>query len=395
MLRFPHPFIPALCLLLTSTALTVAAAPATAQSPTLDDLLASMSPADKIGQLFMLGFDGDAAAGALPALTELRAGGIVLTSNVTDAQSAARLTSGLQQAAAASHLPPLLISVNHEGGDVQPMRGGMTDFGTQWRLGRQLLSQAVPNACLRGALHGGELAAIGINMNLAPDVDVWDNPANTVIGERSFSSDPQVVATLGAAYIEGLQRQGVLAVAKHFPGHGSSTEDSHQALPVIPHDRAWLDTHELVPFEAAIQANAAAIMVGHLSFPRIDPVAGRPSSLSPLMVDGILRGDLGYEGLVVTDDLGAMKAISAGYTPADAAVQALQAGSDMLLVVGPLATQREMVATLTDALGTSIPPDRLDRSVRKILTAKVQAGLLPGAAPSLTPAAPVCPPTTA
>jgi beta-N-acetylhexosaminidase len=358
----------------------------------VDDLLAGMSLADKVGQVFMLGFPGGDVSAALPVLTQLRAGGIVLTNNVTDAQSAQQLTTGLQQAAASNNLLPLLISVNHEGGDVQPIRGGMTEFGSQWSLGQQQpLGDAVAAACFRGDVHGRELAAIGINMNLAPDVDVWDNPANTVIGERSFSSDPVVAASLGAAYTEGLQRHDVLAVAKHFPGHGSSTDDSHQTLPVIQHDRAWLDAHELVPFRAAIQANTAAIMVGHLKFPLIDPAPGRPSSLSPVMVSGILRTDLGFTGLVITDDLGAMKAISAGFTPAAGAVQAFQAGSDMLLVVGPPATEREMVEALTDAVGSTIPPERLDDSVRRIVTAKIQAGVLPGEAPSLAPTEPVCP----
>jgi beta-N-acetylhexosaminidase len=367
------------------------AAGQSAATTDVDAVLARMSLADKVGQLFMLGFAGSDASSALPILADLRAGGIVLTTNVSSAQSASRLTTDLQQTAAANNLLPLLISVNHEGGDVQPIRGGMTMFGTQFALGQlRPLSDAISAACLRGDVHGRELAAIGINMNLAPDVDVWDYPANTVIGERSFSSDPQVVASLGSAYIEGLQRQGVLAVAKHFPGHGSSTEDSHQTLPVIQHDRTWLDAHELVPFQTAIDANVAAVMVGHLDFPLIDPVPGRPSSLSPVIVSGILRGDLGFIGLVITDDLGAMRAISAGYSPATAAVQAFQAGSDMLLVVGPPTAEREMVEALADAVGSSISAERLDESVRRVITAKIQAGLLPGSAPSLAATNPVC-----
>jgi beta-N-acetylhexosaminidase len=258
----------------------------------------------------------------------------------------------------------------------------MTVYGPQWELGQLPLSDAVAAARQRGQTHGRELSAIGISMNLAPDLDVWDNPANTVIGERSFSDDPSVAAQLGAAYIQGLQQQGVLAVGKHFPGHGSSAEDSHQTLPVVPHDRAWLDTHELVPFRSAIQAHVAAIMVGHLSFPLIDPAPSRPSSLSPVFVTSILRNDLGYDGLVITDDLGGMKAITAGYSPGTAAVQAFVAGSDMLLSVGPLDTEQEMVQAITDAVGPTISMQRLDASVRRILLAKAQAGLLPAHNPA-------------
>jgi beta-N-acetylhexosaminidase len=368
------------------------AGPARAQPDPLEALIAQMSLADRVGQLFMLGFPGDDASAAVPLLGELRAGGIVLTANVTSADSARALTGALQSNAAANGLLPLLISVNHEGGDVQPITVGMTNYNSQWQLGLMPLSTAIPAACERGQVHGRELAAIGINMNLAPDLDVLDNPANTVIGERAFSGDPAVVAQLGDAYIEGLQAQGVLAVGKHFPGHGSSSADSHQALPVVPHDRAWLDSHELVPFSAAIQANVAAIMVDHLSFPQIDPVVDRPSSLSPVFVDGILRTALGFRGLIVSDDLGQMKAVTDAYTPGAAAVQALVAGSDMLLTVGPLDNEREMVQAVLDAIPGTISQQRLDASVRRVLTAKVQAGLLPGTASGLTPPTRVCAP---
>lgn len=362
-----------------------------AEQAEVDTLLSQMSVEDKVGQVFMLGFPGSDATAARPMLTELRAGGIVLTSNVSDASSAETLTSGLQTMANADGLLPLLISVNHEGGSVQPITGGMTSFGPQFELGKvQPADVAVAAACRRGDVHGQELAEIGINMNLAPDLDVWDNPANTVIGDRSFSSDPSTAAMLGAAYIEGLQRHGVLAVGKHFPGHGSSTDDSHETLPIVMHDRAWLDSHELVPFEAAINASVAAIMVGHLSFPLIDPVADRPSSLSPVFVSGMLRTDLGFDGLVVTDDLGQMRAVTAGYTPGDAAIQSLQAGSDVLLVVGPLQTERQMVRAVIGGVGSSISMDQLDAAVRRVLTAKIQAGLLPGSAPSLSPTTPSC-----
>ena len=236
---------------------------------------------------------------------------------------------------------------------------------------------------------GRELAEIGINTALAPDIDILDNLSNTVIGDRAFSGDPSVVAQLGAAFIEGLQDQGVLAVGKHFPGHGSTTTDSHYTLPVVFHDRGWLDSHELVPFRAAIQANVAAIMVAHLRFPMIDPEP-RPSSLSPVFVTDILRTDLAYDGLVMTDDLGAMKAVTATYTPAQSAVMALAAGTDVLLSVGPVDDERQMAEAVIQAVGATIPPERLDASVRRVLVAKAQVGLLAGGATPLTPATRVC-----
>jgi beta-glucosidase-like glycosyl hydrolase len=212
-----------------------------------------------------------------------------------------------------------------------------------------------------------------------------------VIADRSYSDDPTVAARLGAAYVEALQAQGVLAVGKHFPGHGSSIEDSHLTLPVVWHDRARLDAVELAPFRAALAANVAAIMTAHVSYPLIDPVADRPASLSPAIVGGLLRGELGYDGLVVTDDMGAMEAITGRYEPGDAAVQAIQAGADLLIVVGPIDRQRRMIEAITAEIGRGIPTERLDASVRRVLRAKQQAGLL-GPRPSLAPTAPVCGP---
>jgi beta-N-acetylhexosaminidase len=356
----------------------------------IDAIVAQMTLEDKIGQLFMLGFSGADASAAVPLLADLKAGGIVLSTNVSTAGGALALTTALQRTAKSNGLQPLLISANHEGGDVQPIKGGMTVFGPQWTLGHEPLSNALADACARGTTMGQQLARVGINMDLAPDLDVLDNQANTVIGDRAFSADPQVVARLGTAFIDGLQGQGVLAVGKHFPGHGSSTEDSHQMLPVVMHDRAWMDAHELVPFEAAIETNVAAIMVGHLSFPLVDPVANRPSSLSPIFVSDILRTQLGFDGLIVTDDVGQMKAITAGYSPGSAAVQALVAGSDVVLTVGPLQNEREMIKAVTAAIPGTISEDRLDQSVRRVLIAKMQAGLLDGSPSSLTSGRPAC-----
>lgn len=353
--------------------------------------LAAMATADKVGQLLLAGFEGSDAAGAGPAIGELRAGGIALLANATTADQARALTTDLQRLAARAGLPPLLIAIDHEGGSVQRIRTGVTNLGSNWLLGQVTPPErAVAAACQRGAIHGRELAGLGISMNLAPVLDVWDNPANTVIGDRSYSSDPAVAARLGAAYVEAMQAQGVLAVGKHFPGHGSSTEDSHLTLPVVAHDRARLDAVELVPFRAAIQADVAAIMTAHVSYPLVDPEPDRPGSLSPAIVDGLLRGELGYEGLVVTDDMGAMQAITGRYEAGEAAVRAIEAGADLLIVVGPLDRQRRTVEAILAEVGRSISPERLDASVRRVLRAKQAAGLLGPDRPSLAPPTPVC-----
>lgn len=355
--------------------------------------LAGLSTADKVGQLLMAGFEGADAAGAAAAIGELRAGGIALLANAKTADQARVLTAELQRLAAAQGLPPLLIAIDHEGGPVQRIRTGVSSLGPNWQLGQvRPLEAAVAAACSRGAIHGRELADLGIRMNLAPVLDVWDNPENTVIGERAYSGDPAIAARLGAAYVEALQARGVLAVGKHFPGHGSSREDSHLTLPVVRHDRARLEAVELAPFRAAMAANVASIMTAHVSYPLLDPVPDRPGSLSPAIVDGLLRGELGYGGLIVTDDMGAMEAITGRYEAGDAAVKAVLAGSDLLIVVGPLERQRRMVRAILAEVGTSISPERLATSVRRVLRAKQQAGLLgpDTSGPGLLPTAAAC-----
>ena len=347
----------------------------------IEALLARMSVADKVGQLMMLGFDGLSAAGAGTAVRELRAGGIVL-GNGRDADETRRVIDDLQEMARKSGSLPLLTAIDQEGGPVQRIRVGVTTFSPNWEVGQIEDPTAAREAvCNRGATHGRELRRLGIGINLAPVLDIWDNPANSVIAVRAYSDDPAVVAGLGGAYIEALQREGVLATAKHFPGHGSSMGDSHQVLPVVNHDREWLLDHELVPFRAAVRAGVAAIMTDHVSYPLVDAVPNRPASLSPTIVNDLLREELGYGGLVVSDDLGAMRAIVDHYEPGDAAVQALLAGNDMLSAVGPLSSQRRMFDALMAEVGRTVSPDRLDLSVRRILRAKQRAGLLDGSAP--------------
>jgi beta-N-acetylhexosaminidase len=356
-------------------------ASAAQDAPDVEGLLASLSLEDKVGQLLLLGFDGTSAASAETQIAELRAGGIVLLANGSSADGVQALVQGLRDRARDVGVLPPLVAIDHEGGLVQRVRTGMSQLGPNRNVGSiQPLADAIAAACDRGATHGRELRAIGIDMNLAPVLDVWDNPANTVIASRAYSADPGRVAALGAAYVESLQRAGVLATAKHFPGHGSTDEDSHLALPVLHHDRARLEEVELVPFRAAVRAQVAAIMTAHVSYPLVDPVPDRPATLSPAIIGGILRVDLGYDGLVVTDDMGAMRAITGAYGPGEAAVQAIAAGADMLTIAGPTATEVEARRALLAAIGNQISEARLNQSVRRVLRAKQLAGLLPGPA---------------
>jgi beta-N-acetylhexosaminidase len=325
----------------------------------------------------MLGFDGRDASAAEPALVEMRAGGIALLSNATSATAARELAASLQSLAAARGVVPPLIAIDHEGGTVQRIRQGTTVLGPAFEVGQiEPLESAIAEAARRGDIHGRELAGMGIRMSLGPVLDVWDNPANRVIGNRAFSRSADVAAALGSAYITALQAHGVLAVGKHFPGHGSSLEDSHETLPVVRRDRATMELIELAPFRSSIQADVAAIMTAHVSYPLVDTAAERPASLSPRIVTGLLRDELGFNGLVLTDDMGVMEAITGQFEAGEAAIQAIEAGSDMLIVVGPLGRQRRMVQAVAAEIGGRISVERLDASVGRVLDAKRRAGLL-------------------
>jgi beta-N-acetylhexosaminidase len=210
---------------------------------------------------------------------------------------------------------------------------------------------------------------------------------NPVIGDRAYGRDPELVARLGAAYIRGLQGGGILASAKHFPGHGDTHVDSHLGLPVIEHDRERLDAVELLPFRRAMDPDVAvaSVMIGHLALPALDP-SGAPASLSAPVIEGLLRTELGWDGLVLTDDLGAMRAITDRYPPGEAAVLAVAAGADLLIVVRNGSNQEEARTALLDALADG----RLERSaveaaVRRVLAAKARVGLLDGVRPDPVP----------
>ena len=199
------------------------------------------------------------------------------------------------------------------------------------------------------------------------------NPANPIIGVRSFGSDPQDVAEKASAYIEGLQSAGVLACVKHFPGHGDTDKDSHKELPVINADRQHLESVELYPFEKTLGNGAASVMTAHLDVPALEGGTGRPSSLSSGIVDGILRSRWGFDGIVITDALN-MKGVSSNYPSGRAEIEAIKAGNDMLLYsADPETAYREVLRAVKNG---DIRQQRIDQSVRRILSAKYRLGIL-------------------
>ncbi len=277
----------------------------------------------------MIGFHGfEASADAKRLIRDYGVGHVILFArNVDGPEQVAGLVRELQECARlAGHDTPLLVGVDQEGGRVARMGPPWTVWPPLRALGR---IGSVDLARRMGAALAAECSAAGIKCDFAPIMDVDTNPDNPIIGNRSFSDDPDLVGRLGVAMIEGLQGGGVAASAKHFPGHGDTSVDSHLDLPVVEQSRSRLQDVEMRPFRQAIAARVATIMMAHVLYPELDPEV--PASLSRPIVDGILRRELKYDGVVLTDDL-EMKAVADRWTADRSAVMAMQAGCDIVPV---------------------------------------------------------------
>lgn len=335
----------------------------------------------------LVGFDGTTLTDEFRAvLQELHLGGVIYYDrNVVSPQQVAQLNADLQGAARANGDPALFISIDQEGGVVARLREdrGFTEFPGQMAVAA---TDDVENARRVARAIADELLALGFNMDLTPDLDVNNNPNNPIISTRSFGSDPARVAAYGVAYIETLQGEGIIAIGKHFPGHGDTAIDSHVALPTVPHDRARLDTIELVPFRAAMNANVAGIMTAHITFPAIDPTPGLAATLSSRVLTGLVRNEMKYDGLIMTDELTMGALATSGYPAPKAAVAALKAGADVLLFQTGYAMHREAHAALVDAVKRGeIPEARVDDALRRVMRVKEQFGLLTFDPRPLTP----------
>jgi len=285
---------------------------------------------EQLGQTLVVGFAG---ATVSPEVAELirdgHVGGIILFArNARDAEQVRDLTGELQAVArAAGHRYPLLITIDEENGVVRRLGAGTTVFPGNMALGAagyDELTWEVARAT------GRELRALGVTMNLAPVVDVNNNPANPVIGVRSFGEDPAEVARLGAAAVRGYRDAGMRTSLKHFPGHGDTAVDSHLALPMIDHDLERLERVELEPFRAGIAAGAEGVTVAHIAFPRLAP-DGLPGTVAPAIVRGLLRERLGFEGVILSDCM-EMDAVAETLGVEQAAVLALRAGIDLVFI---------------------------------------------------------------
>jgi beta-N-acetylhexosaminidase len=354
-----------------------ACAPTTTTPDLSGDVVSGMSLERKVGQVMSVAFHGTKITSSLEAMIRERGiGGVILYSeNFTDAASVAKLVADLDRIAREAKSLPLFFEIDQEGGPVIRISKGVTILPGQMALA----ATADPERSVRtaAAITAAELRALGVNWNFAPVADVNDEPTNPIISNRSFSSDPARVSALVTAAVQAYAAAGFFCCAKHFPGHGSTTTDSHTGLPKIDVDRATLDRVQLPPFRAAIAAGVPAIMSAHIVVPVLDATPELPVTLSKAVMTDLVRNTLGFQGLVVTDDLemGALKSVG----EATAGLRAFEAGADYLLFRFDEAAQLEGHRLIANAVRSgSVSNTRLDQSVRRVVEAKRRFGILDG-----------------
>ena len=322
-----------------------------------------MSLDQMVGQMFMISVGGTEPDYYVEKMIrERNIGGVLLFEyNMKSEAQTEELTGALQDLSMKTEPSiPLFVAADQEGGEIShaPWVAPQPAAARVGARGDPAEARAIAEEM------GRQLLRAGVNTDLAPVVDTGFGAA---IGARSFGEDPELVAEMGAAAVEGFEAAGVVCAAKHFPNHGSATSDSHSSLPVVDHDLETLRSHDLPPFEAAIEAGAPMVMVGHLVYPAIDP--RRPASLSPEAVR-MLRGELGFDGVVVTDDL-AMVGATGGGSPARAAVAAAKAGADLLVISSPPQQQADAYDAVLEAVESGeIPRGQIEASVERILEVK-------------------------
>jgi beta-N-acetylhexosaminidase len=336
----------------------------------VEALLAGLSLEARVGQLMMVGFYGSDIDAEVEELVRGHlVGGICLFKhNILSAEHVARLNDGLRRLLE-DHVPPFL-ALDQEGGNVVRVSDQVVVLPSNMALGA---TRSAELAYAAGRAQAEDLMRLGFNMNLAPVLDVNLNPRNPVIGVRSYGDSVPLVSELGRAFVRGQRDAGLVTVAKHFPGHGATDTDSHTALPVMRETREEV-LAQLEPFRTVIQEGLDGLMTAHVAIPRLtgDEV---PATLHPRVLDGLLRRDLGFDGLVITDEM-EMEAIAERYGVGRAAVMAVQAGADMVLVPWEPEKKVEVYEALLSAvLSGELSAARLEQAVRRILTVKVRRGL--------------------
>jgi beta-N-acetylhexosaminidase len=326
----------------------------------------NMTLNEKIGQLLFVGISGTSLnQNDLNLIQKYKVGGLILYShNLVDTTQSVNLLNSIKNQNSTNAIP-LFLGVDQEGGNVSRLPSDILTFPTNEQIGRINSEEYSYDI---GKTLGEELNAFGFNLNFAPVLDVNSNPDNPVIGNRSFSPDANIVSRLGTATLKGLQSQKIIPVVKHFPGHGDTKVDSHLALPIVHKDLSKLSDTELVPFKHAIKNKADAVMVAHILLPEID--SEYPATLSHTVITDILRKELNFNGVVITDDM-TMGAIKEHYSISKAVVKSINAGSDIVLVAHNYNSVVTSYNSLVEAVQNgTISEERINKSVTRILNLK-------------------------
>lgn len=359
---------------------TSQAAPPSKEEPTeesVKSLIGSMTPEQKVAQMFFItpealtGYSRVTAAGdaTKKAFDEYPVGGLIyFSANLVTPEQTKRMLSGVSDYALKTRDMPVFLGVDEEGGRVARI-GGNSAFAVEKVKAMGVLSQSGNSDAIYKAAGtiGSYLSELGFNVDFAPDADVITNPDNKVIGDRSFGTDPQAVAGMAWAFRNGLHDSGILASYKHFPGHGGTLEDSHSGYAYSYKSLDELKKAELVPFQSGCDKGVDFILASHISTPAVTG-DDTPASLSRTWITDILRNEMGYKGIIITDSL-SMEAVSSNYTSGEAAVLAVKAGNDMLMM--PQDFKSAYAALLKAVNDGDIPESRIDESVSRILKAKL------------------------
>lgn len=333
----------------------------------VEEQLEKMTLEEKIGQMIIVFYASDHMDNTLKsALTEVQPGGFILfKDNITTYEKTLKLIKEIKELVSI----PMFMSIDEEGGTIQRLYylkdKEITDIPDMYEVGKKndlSLTYEV------GKVIAEELRVFGINMDFAPVIDVFSNPLNTVIGKRSFGDNPSLVSKNGYELAKGLEDNGVIAVYKHFPGHGNTSVDSHENLPIVDKTKEELMNFDLIPFIDAINNNAKVIMIGHLAVPDITK-DNTPASLSKTLITDFLKKELKYDGLVITDALN-MKALTNYYSDSEICGKAVDAGVDILLM--PSSSRKCLKSVLDEIKSGKIDEKRIDESVRKILKLKYE-----------------------
>ncbi|WP_251555207.1 beta-N-acetylhexosaminidase [Neobacillus muris] len=333
--------------------------------------ISEMSLDEKIGQMVLAGISGTTVdADTKKLITSYKVGGMILYSeNLVNPQQTVQLLNQLKSDNVSNPLP-LLLSTDQEGGSITRLPGGLTNFPTNQEIG----GLHNPEFSYKiGTLLGRELKEFGFNLDFAPVMDINSNPQNPIIGDRSFGDNADIVSRLGIQTMKGIQSQNIIPTIKHFPGHGDTSVDSHLELPIVYKSMTELKKLELIPFERAIDNGADVVMAAHILLPKLD--ADYPASMSKTIITNILRNQLHFNGVVITDDM-TMKAITNHYDIGKAAVDSVKAGADIILVAHDYNKIIETISSIKTAVQNGdISEQRINESVTRIIKLKKKYAL--------------------